>query len=969
MMKWDYLKFKIQRFSNKYSKTKASFERAKRLELEKKIQFLEQANHDLEESTKDEYEDAKQALDEYYDKITEGLSIRSKANWTEYGEKSNKFFLTLERQHKNKSSIQKLTVDGEDIDTDDKILAQINMFYRSLYSKQSVQLNTANAKKFLNCNGKKLSDESKNLCEGKLSKDECYKVLCEMPSGKSPGNDGLTKEFYDKFWDLISDPLLESLNYSYENIQLSNSQKQSVITLILKPGKDKRNLQNYRPISLLNVDAKICSKALAARVIKVIDEIINPDQHAFIKGRKISEAIRNVHDMFYYLTTEQKNGFIASVDFQKAFDSIDHDFLYCVLESFGFGPSFIRWVQTLYFDIEGCVLNKGTSTGYFPIKRGVRQGDPLSPYLFLIVLETLAIRIRTSSKIKGITIHDKEFKLSLYADDFCAFCIDSESIAELFDILDQFNECSSLRCNKEKTEILSINYPRSKENTVNHPLSITHKDIKEVDTIKVLGTYVGYNFNILQTEKFRDSINGLKKTLNLWKLRKLTLLGKIQIIKTFGISKFMYMFSSISIPIWVSTEIEKIFYNFLWKGPDRIKRNVMIQEIDKGGLKMIDLKSSIEAQHLMWIDRIRVDNSQIWFHVLSYYLKKYGGILFFNCNYDINKMLLNIPDFYKKILETWCRIYLLKEEHPFREQIIWNNTNIRIDGKTLFSKTMFQKGICFLYQIFTPDMHCRTFQSLNDEFGIDANDYFRIQSIVSIVKKYKGLQTFTFSEDFKTEIQEKVIIPEIILQRPAIKSRIFYQILIDAKYETPVSSFRLHNRYNLTEQDICNARKLIFQTSIDTKSREFQFKVINNILPLNYKLYKMHLLSSPNCTFGCPDNETIEHIMWNCPVSQTFWNNVKAFLIDYIDLSFIQERIVIVGFLENVTDKILINHIIFTVKRCIFVSRCNGTCPNTSCFRNMLLRSYREEMYIAKKHGKTHIHNNKWNSLSNMLTL
>ena len=74
----------------------------------------------MEESAKDEYEDAKQALDVYYDKITEGLIIRSKANWTEYGEKSNKFFLTLERQHKNKSSIQKLTVDGEDIDTDEK---------------------------------------------------------------------------------------------------------------------------------------------------------------------------------------------------------------------------------------------------------------------------------------------------------------------------------------------------------------------------------------------------------------------------------------------------------------------------------------------------------------------------------------------------------------------------------------------------------------------------------------------------------------------------------------------------------------------------------------------------------------------------------------------------------------------------------------------------------------------------------
>ena len=311
---------------------------------------------------------------------------------------------------------------------------------------------------------------------------------------------------------------------------------------------------------------------------------------------------------------------------------------------------------------------------------------------------------------------------------------------------------------------------------------------------------------------------------------------------------------------------------------------------------MIDLKSSIQAQHLMWIDIIRGDNSQIWFHVLSYYLKKYGGILFFNCNYDINKMILNIPDFYKTILDTWYRISSLKDDKPFREQFIWNNTDIRIDRKTLFFRTMLQKGICFLHQLFTPSMHCRTFKSMKDEFGIDANDYLRIQSIVSIVKKNKRLQTFTFSEDFKTEMQEKVIIPKIIMQRPVIKSKLFYKILIDAKYETPVSNFRLQNRYNLTEQDIKKARKLIFQTSIDSNTREFQFKVLNNILPLNYKLYKMQLVSSPNCTFGCPENETIEHIMWNCPVSQKFWNNVKTFLINNIDLSFIHERIVMVGF-------------------------------------------------------------------------
>ena len=131
----------------------------------------------------------------------------------------------------------------------------------------------------------------------------------------------------------------------------------------------------------------------------------------------------------------------------------------------------------------------------------------------------------------------------------------------------------------------------------------------------------------------------------------------------------------------------------------------------------------------------------------------------------------------------------------------------------------------------------------------------------------------------------------------------------------------------------------------------------------------MQLLPSPNFTFRCPENETIEHIMWNCPVSQTFWNNVKALFKDNMDLSFVNERIVIVGLLENITDKMLINHIILTVKRCIFASKCNSTSPNIPTFKNMLLKSYREELYIATKHGKTHVYNSKWNSLVILLNL
>ena len=172
----------------------------------------------------------------------------------------------------------------------------------------------------------------------------------------------------------------------------------------------------------------------------------------------------------------------------------------------------------------------------------MRKGDPLSPYLFIIALETLAIRLRSSKDINGITINNIEFKLSLFADDFCSFCRDTQSINNLFKILEQFHTCSSLKFNHEKTEILSVRHPTS--STRNEPLEnvLNHK-VRIVDTIKILRTFVGRNAIQLQNDKLAEMISGLKKTLNLWKSRNLTLFGKIQILKTFGISKFTYLFS------------------------------------------------------------------------------------------------------------------------------------------------------------------------------------------------------------------------------------------------------------------------------------------------------------------------------------------------------------------------------------------------------------------------------------------
>ena len=188
-------------------------------------------------------------------------------------------------------------------------------------------------------------------------------------------------------------PTSDSFNYSFAHGELSNSQKQAAIRLVEKKNRDRRLIKNWRPISLLNVDAKIASEALASRLVNVLPHIINEDQYAYVKGRTIFDAVRTIDDMMEFTRLKQLPGLLVAFNFEKAFDSLSWDFLLRCLKSFNFGQSFINWVSVLYTNISSCVTNSGFSTPLFKIQRSVRQGDPLSPYLFIIALEILLIKI------------------------------------------------------------------------------------------------------------------------------------------------------------------------------------------------------------------------------------------------------------------------------------------------------------------------------------------------------------------------------------------------------------------------------------------------------------------------------------------------------------------------------------------------------------------------------------------------
>ena len=187
-----------------------------------------------------------------------------------------------------------------------------------------------------------------------------------MPNNKSPGNDGITKEFYEEFWDDLKPPLPLSVNQAFKVGELGTSQKQAVIKLIGTKDKDKRLIKNWRPTSLLNVDTKIVSKVLAEGLKNALPSLISSNQTAYWNGRFISEGGRLISDI------------------EKAFDSVNHNFLLKVLENYGFSQDFLKWIVILLQDQKSCVVNGNKTTRYFTLKRGTRQGDPILAYLFIL---------------------------------------------------------------------------------------------------------------------------------------------------------------------------------------------------------------------------------------------------------------------------------------------------------------------------------------------------------------------------------------------------------------------------------------------------------------------------------------------------------------------------------------------------------------------------------------------------------
>ena len=388
-------------------------------------------------------------------------------------------------------------------------------------------------------------------------------------------------------------------------------------------------------------------------------------------------------DIIQVTELEDIPGMAIFIDFKKAFDTVDWNFLHKTLQVFNFGPSIQKWIKTFYTDCSSCFTNNGYASEFFKPERGVRQGCPLSGILFVLCAEILATAIRNDKSIQGINIHNKEFKLSQYADDTTAFVFNLKSATNLFQLLSNFQECSGLEINKSKTEGLWLGANR---NNTTEPLGIAWPS----NSVLALGIHFSHDDDVAYQKNFEQKLNSMKSLLNLWYPRNLTLYGRITILKSLAISKLVYNTSVLTFPSKFITMVNQAITQFVWNKKAKIKQKTMIGPKEQGGLNMPDFEIISDALKVSWIKRLNDSNETSgWSHIPLSYLRDVGGLFLLQCNFDLKALKFKIPlAFYKEALYAWGKINCSSPntKEQVLNEIIWNNHFIKIGGFSVYYK-------------------------------------------------------------------------------------------------------------------------------------------------------------------------------------------------------------------------------------------------------------------------------------------
>ncbi|GKC54737.1 RNA-directed DNA polymerase, eukaryota, partial [Tanacetum coccineum] len=343
------------------------------------------------------------------------MAQKAKVKWAIEGDENSRFFHGMLNKKRNQTSIRGIMVDGVWIEQPRDVKREFFSHFRDRFAKSPDQRILINME-FPNS----ISSEQQADLERLVSREELKTAVWDCGTDKSPGPDGFTFGFYRQFWSTIENDVFDAVNHFFSCDDIPKGCNSSFIALI--PKVPAANLvKDFRPISLIGSVYKIIAKVLSNRLVGVLGDIVNDVQSAFIEDRQILDGPFILNEVIQWCKSKKKQSLIFKVDFEKAYDSVRWDFLDDVLKKFGFGTKWCNWIQTCLKSSRGSILINGSPTEEFQCFGGLKQGDPLSPFLFILVMESLHLsfqRVVDAGLFTGLFL-SKSLKLShmFYADD------------------------------------------------------------------------------------------------------------------------------------------------------------------------------------------------------------------------------------------------------------------------------------------------------------------------------------------------------------------------------------------------------------------------------------------------------------------------------------------------------------------------------------------------------------------------
>ena len=646
---WDSLKIEIRKTCVNFSVRQHRLRNQNRIALTKR---LIRAKNSSEPS--EIINDLESQLSVLISKEAEGAKIRSRAQWFEEGEKPTRYFFRLEQSRAASNSFSCLfDENGIEKNSQQDLENILTKFYQTLFTKDSLDMQIQTS--IIDALDFSLTDHERELCEGLFTLEELLTALKGLQTGKTPGSDGLSTEFFLHFWDDLGEPLLSVLNESFHADSLAKSQYEGLLRLIHK--KDDRRLpKNWRPISLLNTDYKLASKIITERLKKVMGSIVHPDQTCGVLGRSIFSNLHLIRDSLDFIDRTNEPAILLSLDQEKAFDRVDHDFMLRVLRKFGFGPSFCHWVEIFYAHAFSRILVNGSLSCPVYLHRGVRQGCPLSPLLYVLVSEVLSTQIRNCKDIEGFLLPGAgglQFKISQYADDATSILKSEKSLCHMLNVVRTFESGSGAKLNTSKSEAMWLGRWRGRGDS---PFGL-----KWVTKMRLLGVFFSNGLVSVDGDNWNAKLDKLSSILDLWKQRALSFIGRSLIVNVLGASRLWHVAKVIPPPPWVHDKFKSLIWPFIWNGKmENVSRDRCCAPVKSGGLNVINFNVKCASLRLSNFLSLRDDfGSCRWHYLARYFLGNRLAVLDSRFSFASNLCpSSNVPSgYYVKCLDSFRSLF------------------------------------------------------------------------------------------------------------------------------------------------------------------------------------------------------------------------------------------------------------------------------------------------------------------------